>query len=673
MLGKTQAIRRRGVGRRGRRGIVAAALLCLTGCGSGTAPPEQPADAGAPWQRTETREPCAEYSPQRAAYFGELHVHTVYSADAYIYGTRANPRDAYAFARGAVIALADDNEEQTRTARLERPLDFAAVTDHAEFFGEIRLCSMPTSLVFDDPLCSLVRRVDSPADQSGAKFSWLTSLNLFAPPPSLQFCSTPGVDCDAAAVSVWQDIQAAAEEAYDRTSACTFTTFIGYEHTSSPAGRHLHRNIIFRNEHVPAFAASHLETAQDGIPQGVWKAVERDCLNAGTGCEAIIIPHNSNLSGGLQWQDPADAKEAQERQDLERLVEIHQVKGNSECRFDRLAHAGAGTADEQCTFEQDPHADEFPLDQPPPIDQYPQRNMVRNALKDGLKLEQEIGVNPFKLGFVGSTDNHNATAGATEENGWQGAAGNNDSSPARQIGLQIRTNPGGLAAVWAEENSRDAIFSALKRRETYATSGTRPLVRFFAGDFAGLGCDAPDLIKQAYARGVPMGGDLPSRKSPESPYFLAWATKDTGTSDAPGADLQRIQIVKGWVDAAGATHEKVFDVAGSADTGAGVDPQTCNPTGTGFRELCAVWTDPAFDPQQRAFYYVRVLENPTCRWSTRVCKSVGVDPFAADCDSQAAAVGGDFANCCLDESNDPFMSPIIQERAWTSPIWYRPL
>jgi len=671
VLGKTQAIRRRLVGERGWRGVVAAALLCFAGCG-GTVPADQQVESGPPWQRTETREPCAEYNAQRNPYFGELHVHTLYSADAYIYGTRADPRAAYAFARGAAIALSDDNEEQTRTARLERPLDFAAVTDHAEFFGEVRLCSTPTSAVFDDPLCELVRRSDSPANQATPRIQWLTPLNVLGPPPSLPFCSTPGVDCDGAAVSVWQDIQAAAEEAYDRTAACTFTTFIGYEHTSSPGGRHLHRNIIFRNDHVPAFASSHLETAQFGIPQGIWTAIERDCLNAGTGCDAVIIPHNSNLSGGLQWEDPADAKEAQRRQNLERLVEIHQVKGNSECRFDRLAHLGAGTEDELCTFEQEPHANEFPLEQPPPIDRYPTRNMVRNTLKDGLQLQQRLGVNPFKLGFVGSTDNHNATAGATEENGWQGATGNNDSSPARQIGDQIRTNPGGLAAVWAEENSRDAIFSALKRRETYATSGTRPLVRFFAGDYAGLTCNDADLVKQAYARGVPMGGDLAPRQGAVGPHFLVWAMKDAGTSDAPGADLQRIQIIKGWVDENDQTHETVFDVAGSADTGASVDPETCTPTGQGFRELCTIWTDPTFNSQQRAFYYARVLEDPTCRWSTRVCKSIGVDPFAPDCATKAAAVGRDFANCCLNESNDPFMELTIQERAWTSPIWYRP-
>ncbi|HUI27176.1 MAG TPA: DUF3604 domain-containing protein [Candidatus Kryptonia bacterium] len=657
-------------GSRARCGIAAAIMLGIAGCGGTVAAP-QPSASAPPWQRTEVREPCAEYDPQRTPYFGDLHIHTLYSADAYIFGTRGDPRDAYAFARGAAIAVSDDNEAQTRMARLDRPLDFAAVTDHAEFFGEVQLCSTPTSAVFDQSICALLRRSDTPEAQSAVRIQWLAPLNLLSPPKSLDFCSTPGVDCDAAAVSVWQEIQAAAEAAYDRTAACSFTTFIGYEHTTSPGGRHLHRNIIFRNHHVPAFASSHLETAQFGVPQGIWTAVERDCLQAGTGCDAVIIPHNSNLSGGLQWLDPADANEAQRRQNLEPLVEIHQIKGNSECRYDRVAQAGAGTADELCTFEQDPRADEFPLEQPPPIDMYPSRNMVRNTLKDGLLFEQRLGVNPFKLGFVGGTDTHNATAGNVAEIGWTGGQGNNDSSPARQIGSEIRTNPGGLTVVWAEENSRDAIFAALKRRETYATSGTRPAVRFFAGDYAGLTCDSADLIQQAYARGTPMGGDWTPRRNGAAPNFLVWAMKDAGTTAAPGADLQRIQIVKGWVDGDGQTHEQVFDVAGSADTQATVDPATCDPAGEGFRELCEIWTDPTFDPTQSAFYYARVLENPSCRWSTRVCKSVGVDPFASDCVAQATAAGRDFANCCLNQTTDAFMEPVIQERAWTSPIWYR--
>jgi hypothetical protein len=638
-------------------------LLALLATGVGAAPP--------PWQRTETRQPCTQFDLFRAPYFGDLHIHTRFSADAYIYGTRVAPNDAYAFARGGTIPLADDNQAQTRSTRLDRPLDFAAVTDHSEWYGEVRLCDTPGSLVYDMEQCQILRQMASPEGQSSITTRWLYLAGV-ANPQQFPFCQTPGVDCTAAAVSVWQDIQAAAEEAYDRTAACGFTSFVGYEYTASPSGRHLHRNIIFRNEHVPPAAASYVETAAGGIPQGVWSAVENECLNADTGCDAVIIPHNPNLSGGEQFFDPADANEAFRRQTLEPLVEIHQIKGNSECRFDRLARAGAGTADELCTFEQEPGPDQGPSTVTPPINRYPTRNMVRNTLKDGLAFEQKLGVNPFRLGFVGSTDNHDGAAGSVDEANWAGGQGNNDSSPARQIGDQIRTNPGGLTVAWAEEKSRDAIFSALRRRETYATSGTRPVVRFFGGDLSGVACGSATLVHDAYASGTPMGGELGAVRGARSPRFVVWAMKDPGTTALPGTDLQRVQIVKGWVDHKGLTHERVFDVAGDAQNGAGVDPATCTPTGSGARELCTVWEDKTFKRRQRAFYYARVLENPTCRWSTRVCKAAGVDPLSPGCAAQAATAGAPFANCCLDTTNDSFMEPLIQERAWTSPIWYRP-
>lgn len=271
--------------------------------------PSQPAPV-APWERTEDRAPCASYDALRAPYFGDLHVHTRYSADAYIFGTRGDPREAYRFAQGESIAVSDDDEAQTRHVRLVRPLDFAAVTDHAEFYGEVLLCITPGSPLYDEHMCQILRQADDPNNRFAVGVSWLFPAGIENPPPSHFFCELPGVDCDAAAVSVWQDIQGAAEEFYDRSARCGFTTFIGYEHTASPLGRHLHRNVIFRNHHVPASASSQLETHQDGVPQGLWKAVERDCLDADTGCDALIIPHNSNLSEGRQWLDPVDVDEA---------------------------------------------------------------------------------------------------------------------------------------------------------------------------------------------------------------------------------------------------------------------------------------------------------------------------------------------------------------------------
>jgi hypothetical protein len=236
----------------------------------------------------------------------------------------------------------------------------------------------------------------------------------------------------------------------------------------------------------------------------------------------------------------------------------------------------------------------------------------------------------------------------------------------------IERNPGGLAVVWAEENSRDALFGAIRRREVYATSGHRPTVRFFAGDLPSNLCGKPDLIERAYRQGVPMGGELGALGSGDSPRFVLHAMKDPGGASIPPTDLQRVQIIKGWVDELGETHEKVFEVAGDPDNGASVDPQTCEPLGTGFADLCTVWEDPEFDPDQRAFYYGRVLDNPTCRWSTRLCQSQGVNPLSPTCEAEAAAKGPEFANCCIREEDEPFYSPVIQERAWTSPIWYKP-
>src|SRR5262249_41831072 len=278
--------------------IVAIALtIALAGCSNGapktTASAAKPASA--PWQRTEQRANCSEYNLLRNPYFGDLHIHTRLAADAYIYGTRVGPRDAYDFARGSTIPLCDDDEQQTRSAQIDRPLDFAAVTDHSEFYGETQICSDPNSPAYEFDICKELRQVDDPDSNERylATVHWLYLAGIPNPPKHLAFCSTPGIDCDAARVSVWQELQAAAEEAYDRTSACSFTSFIAYEHTASPLGRHMHRNVIFRNDHVPPFAASQVDTAADGIPQGVWKAIEDDCLNLGNGGHAVIIPHTS--------------------------------------------------------------------------------------------------------------------------------------------------------------------------------------------------------------------------------------------------------------------------------------------------------------------------------------------------------------------------------------------
>jgi hypothetical protein len=341
---------------------------------------------------------------------------------------------------------------------------------------------------------------------------------------------------------------------------------------------------------------------------------------------------------------------------MEPLVEMFQHKGESECRL------GVGTRDELCQFEQLPYANFHGLSlhrrqTPPPL------SFVRNVLKEGLVQGATIGVNPFRFGFIGSTDTHFAIPGAVEERIFVGhmyPGHTRDSLPERAV-----FNPGGLAVLWAEENSRDALFAAMRRREAYATSGPRIRVRLFGGwELDDDLCGRSDFASAGYREGVPMGGTLGPRPfgdaTAEPPTFAIWALKDPGAPELPGTDLQRIQIVKGWL-ANGRALEQVYDVSGDPTTGADVDLDTCEPRGAGFESLCATWKDPDFDPSEAAFYYARVVENPTCRWSTRVCNSHGVD-----C-SQPRRVPRGLRDCC-----DEDLPKTIQERAWTSPIWVVP-
>jgi hypothetical protein len=645
--------------------------------------------ADRPFERTEPREPCDHYESLRRPLFGDLHVHTSYSFDSYISSQRNDPAAAYRYARGEPIPLPDEDGEPNVEARILRPLDFASVTDHSEYLGQINVCTIdPWRLGYWWPHCVMTRASHFFTQLLAAR--WWTSLGgMSEGGPSYSFaCSLS--DCDAARAETWGLIQRAAEEAYDRSSDCRFTSFVGYEYTDGPNAFNMHRNVIFRNERVTPSPISTHETGSYNFPR-LWELLREQCIEAGTGCDVLAIPHNPNLSGGLMFRDPETSSEATDRLFFEPLVELTQHKASSECRFDRLAGRGVDTEDELCAFEQ-VVADNLTMlgslhgevrtEQAAavPIDEFARRNMIRNVLKDGLAIGQESGVNPFRMGFIGSTDTHSATPGAAEEDNYVGHLGRRDAGY-RNVQDHFFSNPGGHAVVWAEENSRDAIFAGLRRKETYATSGTRPVVRFFGG--AALTpdlCEAPDMIERAYADGTPMGGILPGGPASSPPRLLVSALKDPGIAGHPGTDLQRVQIIKGWVDASGQTHERVYDVAGDPNNGAWVDPDSCAPVGSGFRALCTVWEDPAFDPDRPAFYYVRVLENPTCRWSTLQCKAAGVDPFADDCQAQAAArterahrrgaQGDVYGKCCLPEEGEPFYSPVIQERAWTSPIWY---
>jgi hypothetical protein len=336
-------------------------------------------------------------------------------------------------------------------------------------------------------------------------------------------------------------------------------------------------------------------------------------------------------------------------------MEIMQKGGASECFFEPGL-----TRDELCAFEQQPIDNLAGFDNPPDA----HTGFAREVLLKGMAIEGRLGVNPYRLGFVGSTDTHLGAAGAVSEWGYIGH-GDKGVPAVERIppGLPdlLQNNPGGLAVLWAEENSRDALFDALRRREVYGTSGPRIVSRFFGGWHFGADlCDRADRVERAYADGVPMGGQLPASPG-NKPAFLVAASADTGTAGHPGTPLQRLQVVKGWVAADGELHEKVIDVAGDAAEGARLDVSTCAAHGTGAAELCAVWTDPDFRPEERAWYYSRVLENPTCRWSQRICVDQGVD-----CE-RPETVGEGLEACCSPEHRK-----VIQERAWSSPIWYSP-
>ncbi len=636
---------------------------------------------------TEQREPCRDRHPSRQALFGDLHVHTSYSFDSYLSSQRRDPWDAYRYARGEEIILPDANGEQTIRARIGRPLDFTAVTDHAEFYGQINVCTIDSGkLGYWWPHCLMTRAKNIWLQLLAA--NWWTDLGgqLEDPPQKSFACKLS--DCDAGDAETWRKTQEAAEQHYDRSESCDFTTFVAYEYTEAFDQNNMHRNVIFRNEVVPALPVSVYDTGYDSFPS-LWQQLREKCTNLDNGCDVMAIPHNSNLAGGRMFRDPQSTQELEDRLFFEPVVELVQHKGASECRFDRLRGLGLDTVDEACDFEQIP-ADNLNMmgtvhgkirtDRALeiPIEDFAKRNMVRNALKDGLKLQQAMGSNPFVMGFIGSTDSHSAAPGSAEEDNYVGHLGRRDAQYSN-VQDHFYSNPGGLAVVWAEENARDSIFDAIRRKETYATSGTRPTLRFFAGDIPEDICAATDMVEQAYNLGVPMGGEVTAAQG--RPRFLVNVHKDPGTPSSPGTDIQRVQIIKGWLDGAGETHEQVFDIAGSADNGAGINPANCARIGNGLSRSCTVWSDPGFDAEQEAFYYVRVLENPSCRWSTLQCQAAGVNPFSDQCLAQAeeatavaqgnGATGDVYSKCCTDPDSSAFYSPILQERAWSSPIWYR--
>jgi Protein of unknown function (DUF3604) len=635
------------------------AVVVLAACGHGS---NHEATTRAATRR------CEDHNPVRNAYFGDLHVHTTYSLDANVRGTRLAARDAYRFARGERIDIPpyDAQGRALRSAQLRRPLDFAAVTDHAEFFGETRICTDRSQPGYESPECVFYR---TEPDQAFLVFNAELALPGVPQPDGsrkvlrLPFCGLGGDNCRQAASTVWDDVQAAAEEFDDRSEACRFTTFVGYEWTASPRSNNLHRNVIFASERVPRLPINYLD---ETLPELLWNDLARDCKES-DGCSFLTIPHNSNLSGGLMFQTQDGSGEAfttayaTTKQTNEPLIEIFQHKGSSECN----RSVGLGVQDELCAFENLPYdnltADRFNrLLSGKPMEQ----DFVNYALGVGLLEEARLGVNPFKYGLIADTDTHMATPGNVNEAAFPGHGGDGKAPTDAVAGLTdfIEYNPGGLAVLWAEQNERESLFAAMRRREAYGTSGPRMIVRFFGGwDLPSDQCAAADFARIGYERGVPMGGDLPPLPATDrKPRFAVAALRDAGVGGEPSEPLQRIQIVKGWTNE-GQRKQAVFDVAGGVDERATVNSQTCETSGVGSAGLCAVWEDEGFDPQQHAFYYARVLQSPSCRWSTYQCLAPHID-----C-SDSGSIPSGYADCC-----NPSYPRTIQERAWTSPIWYRP-
>ncbi|HIG69529.1 MAG TPA: DUF3604 domain-containing protein [Myxococcales bacterium] len=635
-----------------------------------------------PEKYSETREACDDYTPLRQPLFGDTHVHTSFSFDAAANTTGSTPVDANRFARGESIAFWPMGEDgkPAGTFKIDRPLDFLAVTDHGEFLGERSLCREVNSPRYDSDFCK------------GTRVSERQSMMMFAavittedPARVPEVCGEDGQLCRDFAKAPWQKIIEASEEAYDRSSTCEFTSFIAYEYTGTPGTSNYHRNVIFRNNNVPDLPVSYIDAPLDSK---LWARLDEVCTDE-AGCDYITIPHNSNLANGRMGPymklEPTKANRiayAEKRQQREPIIEIFQHKGASEC-VNGLSMI-LGPPDELCDVEavrvmgrnetfatRERVGNKIVLGETSRVTDecgdgtgdsgmlgagcIDETDFVRSGLLVGLNEENDIGINPMKLGIIAATDTHAATPGSVSESDWRGAV-SGESTPLERLqpGLLtsgIKGNPGGLAGVWAEENSRDSIFDAMKRREVFGTSGPRIVPRFFGGwNYPDDLCDDPHRVEQAYRDGVPMGGDFEQAPIDTAPVFLAFASRDPGEGSRP---LQQMQLIKGWVDAEGKMYNEVMPIAGTPNNGADVDSTSAESRGDGHDTLCRVYRDASFDPALAAYYYLRVVENPTARWSVHDCMRI------PEADRPAVCSDGSYPST-------------IQEMAWTSPIWYRP-
>jgi hypothetical protein len=608
------------------------------------------------------------YDPLKNVYWGEVHVHTVESMDAVLFGTTATVEDAYRFARGEPL-----RSPGGELMRLSRPLDFVAITDHAEGFGVRTRCGEPELRLIEQVNCWFMQ---TPGYMAAVFLRNRQSRMAVEPDPTqpagvyrnrprsggrrdnIPICKRGegGPErCLRDSGSDWARYIELADRHYEPG---VFTTFAAYEFSPvlEGAGKH-HRNVIFNGDDLPGHAISSLDV---GNAIGLWRGLEETCTGD---CDFLTIPHNMNKGWGLFYSrhtwDGGTYSEDDWRLRMRRepLAEMYQVKGASECAL------GVGATDEECAFEQVLE----PCEQGQEVGCAFETSFARQGLKIGMLLDREFGFNPFAFGFVAATDAHNANPGDAEEWDFPGKVGAVSSPAVRRLRTRPDSEPhnqilmdhgsGGLAAVWAEENTRDSIFAGMKRREAYATSGPRIVLRFFAGwSFDAAIADDRNPVAVAAEGGVPMGGVLrPADEGAGSPTFFVWAR-----ADWMSAPLQRIQVIKGWIDADGETHESVRDVVCAdgldvdpntfrcPDNGASVDITSCQTRGeSGAGELMVAWQDEDFDANQGAFYYVRAIQNPTCRWSTYDAIRLGIEP-------------------------DPRVPATIRERAWSSPIWIDP-
>jgi len=597
----------------------------------------------------------AEYSPYLdrgypdRVYFGDTHLHTAYSTDAGMFGTRLGPDEAYRFALGEEVV----SSEGVR-ARLQRPLDFLVIADHSENLGLAPMIAESNPALLRTEFGRQVHDLVKSGRGGEAYNVWGERMTLR---------DDPLKGNDAIISSMWNRLTAAAEK-YNQPGR--FTAFIGFEWTSSPDGNNLHRNVIFRDGKEKADLVLPISQYDTTNPEELWQWMSD--TEQRTGVSLLAIPHNGNLSSGLMFDDVMyasrkriDREYATRRMRWEPIYEVTQMKGDGE------THPGLSPNDEFADFEtwdkgsfglQEHTADMLP------------REYAREALKRGLAYDKRFGENPFKFGMIGSTDSHTALATTTEDNFFGKITGLEPTGkPDRyeevitgrfhsDVSRQNRswaTSASGLAAVWAPENTREALWDAMARKEVYATTGTRMLVRVFAGfDFVADDVQRHDFALYGYQKGIPMGGDLAKAPAGKSPSLLIRSLRDPD-----GANLDRVQVIKGWLDASGELHEMVYDVAWSGNRAKGPDgklPPVGNTVNVaqasytntiGAPMLLAYWQDPDFDAALRAFYYVRVIEIPTPRWTTFDAKFFGVEI-------------------------PPGAPTAIQERAYTSPIWYTP-